>query len=397
MAIFLLEPTTAPITTTPAAIKADQLEIYKQKLATLVLPEALRERCSNLIARSEALRSAGNINAMSEIEVIYRYLEWVVQIPFGKVTTDNLDLVNAEQELNKEHFGLKAVKEEVLEYLATQKLLTMTAEQRIKDNAISPSNPIPTELNSPVAGFRAKGTVLCFVGVQGVGKTTMARSIANAMGRKFFRIALGAFASAQDLRGSSKFEQNAEPGVILKAIIRSGTFNPVILLDELDKVSEANNTKADIMATLLEILDPEQNFEFNDRYLDFPIDLSKVLFICTANNIGGISAALLDRLEPVRFSSYSDEDKIQIAQTFLFPKVLAETGIQATQLQINPDVWPLIVRPLGFDPGIRQLERNLKQVARKVAKMIVSGQTGQVVLTVQNFHDFIPQDFGTYL
>jgi len=168
------------------------------------------------------------------------------------------------------------------------------------------------------------------------------------------------------------------------------------LLDEIDKVSESSNLKADVMAALLEILDPEQNKSFVDRYIDFPIDLSQVIFITTANNLGSISSALLDRLEIIRFSSYTDDEKQVIAKNYLLPKVRIDNGISEDQLEFSEDAWPLIIRPLGFDAGIRQLERNLTQLARKVAKMIVLKQTIKVTITPTNFRKFFPDEIAVY-
>jgi ATP-dependent Lon protease len=170
--------------------------------------------------------------------------------------------------------------------------------------------------------------------------------------------------------------------------------NPVILLDEIDKVSSQSGLRADLMAALLEVLDPNQNHSFTDRYIDYPVDLSQVLFITTANNLKGISAALLDRLEVIRFHSYTDKEKQVIAKQYLMPKVREKTGITSEQLAIEEDTWELLIRPLGFDPGIRQLERNLTNLCRKVAKMIVEGQVGKVVITRENFRDFFPEQIA---
>jgi ATP-dependent Lon protease len=232
--------------------------------------------------------------------------------------------------------------------------------------------------------------------VQGIGKTSIAKSIGGAMGKQFVRISLGGLASVSELRGVSRGNFDAAPGQITKALIHTGVMNPLILMDEIDKVSDQGGTRSDVMAALLEILDPEQNSTFNDYYLDYPLDLSKVMFVCTANNLGGISAALLDRLEIIRMSSYTDEEKQHIAKDYLLPKVIDATGIDGTQLQFNDDVWELLIRPLGFDAGIRQLERNLTTLARKVAKLIITGQATQVRVTRDNFRQYFPMDFGVY-
>jgi ATP-dependent Lon protease len=188
----------------------------------------------------------------------------------------------------------------------------------------------------------------------------------------------------------------AEPGAIIKAIVKAGVSNPIILLDEIDKVSGEESRRFDFMAALLEILDPEQNGTFLDAYIDYPIDLSQVFFICTANNLGTLSSALLDRLEIIRFNSYTDEEKMHIAKDYLLPKVRLATGLNETQLSFADTVWGVLIRPLGFDAGIRQLERNLTTVARKVAKMIVEGKVTHVEITPENFREFIPDDIGIY-
>jgi ATP-dependent Lon protease len=172
--------------------------------------------------------------------------------------------------------------------------------------------------------------------------------------------------------------------------------NPLILLDEIDKVSKENSVQADVMAVLLEILDPEQNYSFIDHYLDYPVDLSKCIFICTANNLGGISAALLDRLEIIRMISYSDEEKIEIARGYLLPSVLNEAGLAPENIVFDEDVWPLVIRPLGFDAGIRQLERTLKMLARKIAKKIVLNEGTSFKITKDNFKEYIPLDIGVF-
>jgi ATP-dependent Lon protease len=198
------------------------------------------------------------------------------------------------------------------------------------------------------------------------------------------------------LRGVARTETSAEPGQIIKALVRGKTMNPLILLDELDKTSSESGLRSDIMAALLEILDPEQNSTFVDHYLDYPIDLSQVIFITTANNLGGISAALQDRLETIRFGSYTDEEKMAIAKDYMLPKVREATGLTEEQLNFADDVWPLVVRPLGFDAGVRELERTLTKLARKVAMLLITGQQKSVSITKENFREFIPSDIGVY-
>lgn len=250
------------------------------------------------------------------------------------------------------------------------------------------------EQMSVLRGSSANAPVMIFVGLQGVGKTSIAKSIANAMGRKFVRISVGAMSGSSELRGTSRGVLDAEPGQIVKALVRCGSMNPVILLDEIDKAAGNQAVLSDIMASLLEILDPEQNSSFIDKYIDYPIDLSKVFFICTANNLGSLSAALLDRMEVIRFPSYSDAEKEVIAKKYAFPKVLQNTGISSQQLRIEDSVWPLLIRPVGFDAGLRQLERNLATLARSAARKLLEGTPAPIVVTPENLKQFVLPDQG---
>lgn len=420
----VLAPASTAVPTASAAPTPNQpsseLDVLNQKLQAAQLPAELKAKCERMLARLKTISQVGVAGSLHELEVTSKYLDWVTALPFGKFSQDNLDLNNAKQVLDKEHYGLTAVKENILEFIATQALQRQqanaqaqaTANTQPQQPALSQANQSGTSSTPPAQSsqpavnslgpgapakiahplnFRVTTPVLCFVGVQGIGKTTMAMSIAKSLGRSFVRIPLGAFASVHELRGRNKAEPGAEPGQLVKAIAKAGSFNPVILLDEIDKASSDSGLRADIMAALLEILDPNQNQQFTDRYLDYPLDLSQILFITTANNLTGISAALLDRLEVIRFSSYSDEEKQVIARDYLLPKIRQQTGITPEQLEIAPETWPLVIRPLGFDPGIRQLERNLTSLARQVAKQIVEGYQGKIVVTPENFREFFPE------
>ncbi|OGG32449.1 hypothetical protein A3I51_00725 [Candidatus Gottesmanbacteria bacterium RIFCSPLOWO2_02_FULL_38_8] len=216
----------------------------------------------------------------------------------------------------------------------------------------------------------------------------MAISIAEAMGRKLMRIPFGGMGSALDLRGESRVHPDAEVGQIMKSLRRAGTKNPVILLDELDRVAE--HARADIMGVLIELLDPEQNVAFVDHYIDYPFDLAEVLFIATANNTNNISTAVMDRLEPIQMPSYSDDEKIIIGKSYVYPKVLAASGLTSDQLTIVDGVWPTIVRPLGFDSGIRTLERTIDGVCRKVARQIIEKKINKIILSEDNVKQFLP-------
>jgi ATP-dependent Lon protease len=237
----------------------------------------------------------------------------------------------------------------------------------------------------------ARAPIMCFVGLVGTGKTTMAISIAEAMGRKFARIPFGGMGDPLDLRGQSRMHPEAEPGKVIKALRSAESKNPVILLDEIDRVTDEG--RASIMGVLVELLDPEQNKAFVDHYLDYPFDLSETLFIATANNTHGIATAVMDRLEPINMPSYNDEEKMVIGKKYILPKALTEANIPPDALTIDDAVWSKLVRPLGFDAGIRTLQRTLYGVVRKVAKLMVEGKGNKFVINEQNVKEFIASDY----
>lgn len=403
-----------------------EIQGLKDTVAKSAMPQGLREKIDKMLLRLTRMIQMGNYTA--EYESVEQYIRWAVQIPWGKLTKDNLDLTNAKNEMVKHHYGLDPIKDRILEYLAVIKLqreglpapASLQPQSVVAATAVAdPSAPVALSAMQPapiqpvttphpaqavdhakemarLQGSSSHAPVLCFVGIQGVGKTSMAKSIAGALGRGFVRVALGALGDIAQIRGKSRTEPNAEPGQIIKALIRAGTMNPVILLDEIDKTSSESGLRSDLMAALLEILDPEQNSTFTDHYLDYPVDLSQVMFITTSNNLGGISAALLDRLEVIRFGSYTDDEKVNIAKQYMLPKVREATGITEQQLSFDDDVWPMVVRPIGFDAGVRELERTLTLLARKVARMIVEGKGSSFRVTKDNFREFIPADIGVY-
>jgi ATP-dependent Lon protease len=378
-----------------------ELQLLQNKLSQVQnsLPEELLRKGMRMVDRLRALQSSGPIPT-KELDIISKYIDWITRIPYGNYTSDNLDIENAKQKLNESHYGLDGVKERVLEYIATKRLIEIHSERKQIDSggdggSADPSGPrsaVPHHYNE----YNQKNPILGFIGVQGVGKTTMAKAVARALGRGFQRIALGAFADVAEIRGKSRAETGAEPGQIIKALIRAKSMNPVILLDEIDKVSDGNGVRADIMAALLEILDPEQNHAFVDRYVDHPVDLSQVIFITTANNVGGISSALLDRIELIRFTSYDDAEKKKIAKNYLLPKVRRATGVTEDMLEFSEDVWELIIRPHGTDPGVRSIERTLMNLARKVAKLKVEGLDKKIIISPDNFREFIPEQINVY-
>ena len=341
-------------------------ELSKKIKQTKGLPEDLDLKIVKMLDRLNRIAQIGGYAA--EFDTLSRYIETVISIPWDARTQDILDLTNTKKVLDGSHYGMEDVKERILEYLATILLIKQRGGNGI-----------------------VKSPVLLFVGLQGVGKTTLAISIAESLGREFVRIAMGALGTVLELRGRSKAFPESEPGQIIKALIRSKVRNPVILLDEIEKASGEQGLRSDIMAALLEILDPNQNPQFRDHYIDYPVDLSEVLFICSANNTGTISTALMDRMEVIKMPSYTDAEKIVISRDYLMPKVMERTSLRSEELKIDPNLWPSVVRPFGYDTGIRSLSRTLESIARKVAKEIVEGKSKGVLITAENLKHYLPK------
>lgn len=334
----------------------------KAKLQEAVMPAELKEKAGQQIERIElSMKYGGNL---SQIDITEKYIDWVTALPWEKRSDDVLDIHKAKEVLDKNHYGLEGIKKRVIEYLS----VLIVQRQNLKSTV-----------------FHAPS--LFFVGLAGTGKTTIAYSIAEALGRKFIRIPFGGLSNALDLRGQSKTSMEAEPGMVIRAIRRAGTKNPVILLDELDRVTP--ESRAAIMGTLLEILDPTQNKTFHDYFIDFPFDLSEVLFIATANNTANVATAVLDRLELIQMPSYTDEEKIHIAKNYVLPKYLTASGLAVNQLRIDDAVWAKLARPLGFDAGIRTLERTVESIVRKAAYKIVSGEGKEFIISEGNLKEFV--------
>ena len=345
-----------------------QIQKLSDKIKASNLPSDLLEKIESMINLLKATLKGGNASFIN-FETVSNYVNWIISLPFNKETKDILDLNHAKEILDKNHYGLLSVKNRILEYL---------------------SSIILSMQNDPGGGV-IRAPILCLIGLVGTGKTTLAYSVSEALGRKFERIPFGGMGDARAIRGQSRAYADAEPGAIIKKIVHSQSKNPVILLDELDRVTE--NARADIMGVLVELLDPEQNIAFTDHYVDYPFDLSHVLFIATANNTTNISTAVLDRLEVVQMPSYTDDEKLAIAKSYLFPKIQKQTGLSQNQLTIEDSVWQFIIRLLGFDAGIRSLERTLEGVCRKTASLIVEGKVPQgsyVHITSENYKQFLP-------
>ncbi len=338
--------------------EVDSLKIQVDQAA---IPQELKEKVADMLVRLKRMAHFGGYS--EEYEKIAHYIEWIIHLPWQQKTEDMLDLARAKQLMDQHHYGMADVKERILEYLAVLKLN--------RDQAKNTRAPI-----------------LFLVGLVGTGKTTLGFSLAEAMGRKFARIPFGGMGSALDLRGQSRLHPDNEPGWVIKALRQAASRNPVILLDEIDRVSE--EARADIMGVLVELLDPGQNNRFLDHYIDFPFDLSEVFFVATANNTAHVATAVLDRMEVIQMPSYTDEEKIVIGRDYVLPNALKSAGLSTDNLTIDPALWEKIVRPLGYDAGIRTLERTINGICRKVAMLVVAGQGKSYHLTAENVKQFLP-------
>ena len=342
-----------------------EIDLLSKKVSDSTAPDDLK---SSVLIRLEQLKKLVNSSTfLPEYDRINKYIEWIVSLPWNVKSQDNLDLTNAKNILDSHHYGLEDIKNRVLEYLSVMKLKQEKGEGQDV--------------------YRAP--ILCFVGLVGTGKTTIAYSIAESLGRKIARIPFGGMGDPLDLRGQSKMHPEAEPGKIMKALRDTGTRNSVILLDEIDRVTEQG--RASIMGVLVELLDPGQNHAFTDHYIDYPFNLSECIFIATANNTTNISTAVMDRIEPIMMPSYSDQEKIVIGKKYVFPKALKSSGLPENTITIDDDVWINIVRPLGYDAGIRTMERTIGGVVRKVARMVVEGKGTTFHISTQNVKEFLPQ------
>ncbi len=336
-----------------------EAEQLRERLEKADLPEDILKEAKRELDRLEKLpQSAPDYN------VIRTYLDYVLELPWKKSTEDSLDIAKARQVLDEDHFGLKDVKDRILEHLGVLKL-----------------NP------------NAKAPILCFVGPPGVGKTSLGQSIARALGRKFERMSLGGLHDEAELRGHRRTYIGAMPGRLIQAMRRAGANNPVLMLDEVDKLGR--DFRGDPAHALLEILDPEQNKTFRDNYLDLPFDLSKVLFVTTANALDTIPQPLLDRMEVLRMAGYSEEEKVEIAKKYLIPKQLKETGLTVEQCTIPDETVHKIISGYTREAGLRRLERGIGRVTRKVALKFAEGETGPFTVTLEELSEMLgPEPFN---
>jgi ATP-dependent Lon protease len=330
-----------------------EIEEYREKIARARMPKEAEEEALKQLARLEQMHPDA-----AEASMVRTYLDWLVELPWSKSTRDKLDLKEAKAILDEDHYDLEKVKERILEYLSVRKL-----------------------------NKKMKGPILCFVGPPGVGKTSLGQSIARAMGRKFVRISLGGMRDEAEIRGHRRTYIGALPGRIIQSIKNAGSNNPVFILDEVDKIGM--DFRGDPAAALLEVLDPEQNHSFSDHYLNVPFDLSKVMFITTANLIDPIPAALRDRMEIIRLAGYTEEEKLKIAQDYLLPRQLKENGLKPGDLSISPEVIREVIVHYTQEAGLRNLERELGALCRKVARRIAEGETGPFSITRANLHRYL--------
>ncbi|WP_440602509.1 endopeptidase La [Bacillus sp. GB_SG_008] len=333
--------------------KGGEVEELREKIEESGMPEETQLAALKELDRYEKLPASS-----AESGVIRNYIDWLLSLPWTEATEDRIDLMRAEKILNEEHYGLEKVKERVLEYLAVQKL----------------TNSL-------------KGPILCLVGPPGVGKTSLAKSIATSLNRNFVRVSLGGVRDESEIRGHRRTYVGAMPGRIIQGMKKAKTINPVFLLDEIDKMS--NDFRGDPSAALLEVLDPEQNHNFSDHYIEEPYDLSKVMFIATANTLASIPGPLLDRMEIISIAGYTELEKVHIAREHLLPKQLKEHGLKKGNLQVRDEALLEIIRYYTREAGVRTLERQLAKLCRKAAKIVVTEERKRVVVTEKNITELL--------
>ncbi len=354
-----------------------EAEEFRKRIDEANMPEEAEKQ-----ARRELDRLAKLPTAAAEYGVIRTYLDWLVSVPWDRITLDNLDLEHARKVLDEDHFGLEDVKNRILEYLAVRKLRI----ERADGEDLPEIDHIRRE---------REGVILCFVGPPGVGKTSLGRSIARAMGREFIRISLGGVHDEAEIRGHRRTYIGAMPGRILQAIRRVESRNPVFMLDEVDKMGR--DFRGDPASALLEVLDPEQNREFRDHYLEVAFDLSQVMFITTANWLETIPEPLLDRMEVIRLSGYTENEKLEIARGYLIPRQIRENGLKETEISFADDALLQVIRSYTREAGVRNLEREIGQLCRKVATQIAEGSAKRVKITTKRVREFLkkPRFFGS--
>lgn len=333
--------------------RSEEIEEIRSKLAKVRMSKEVREEGAKQLKRYEMMHPDA-----SEASIVRTYLDWLVEVPWLKGSADKLNLKEASKVLDQDHYGLEKIKERILEFLAVRKLNKTT-----------------------------KGPILCFVGPPGVGKTSLGQSIARAMGRKFYRLSLGGMHDEAEIRGHRRTYIGAMPGRIIQGLKNAGTNNPVFMMDEVDKVG--SDYRGDPSSALLEVLDPEQNSTFTDHYLNLPYDLSKVLFIVTANMTDTIPTPLLDRMEIIRLSGYTLEEKLAIAKRYLLSRQIKANGIKAKHIQLSDSLLTMIISQYTREAGLRNLEREIGKVCRKVARKVAEGGKGPYVISERTLAKYL--------
>jgi ATP-dependent Lon protease len=356
--------------------QANEVRELRDRVAQKGLPAEIFVKVSKEIDRLERMPAHS-----AELVVLRNYLDWILALPWQERDEDRLDMKNAERVLDEDHFGLEKVKERIVEFLAVRQLRNQQAERQVERQR-KPG----AELARPSLNVH-KGPILCLIGPPGVGKTSLGRSVARALGRKFVRISLGGVHDEAEIRGHRRTYVGALPGRIIQAMKTVGVRNPVFLLDEVDKM--ASDYRGDPAAALLEVLDPEQNNTFTDHYLEAPYDLSEVFFICTGNDRYQIPAALRDRMDVIEIPGYTEEEKIEIGRNFVLPKVLGEHGLRGAQVHLPQDVMRLVITRYTREAGVRGLERQLATISRKAARRIVEHPGSRVRLSAKNLEQYL--------
>jgi ATP-dependent Lon protease len=333
--------------------RAEEMNEVRKQIDKAKMPPEVKREADKQLRRLEQMHPES-----SEASLVRTYLDWLVDLPWSKKTRDNLNIKKAKQVLDEDHYNLEKIKERILEYLAVNKLRK-----------------------------KLKGPILCFVGPPGVGKTSLGRSIARALGRNFVRISLGGVRDEAEIRGHRRTYVGALPGRVIQGIKQAGSNNPVFMLDEIDKVGA--DFRGDPSAALLEVLDPEQNHAFSDHYLNLPFDLSNTLFICTANLLDPVPAALADRMEVIQLSGYTNEEKLEIARKYLVPRQFEDNGLSAKTIEISDDAMLRIIGEYTKEAGLRNLEREIASICRKVARKVAEGKTELTRVTRANVHSFL--------
>jgi len=350
-----------------------EIEDYRQQIKDAGMPEEAEKEALRELSRMEKMPIAA-----AEYSVIKTYLDWMANLPWSISTEDNLNISRAREVLDEDHYGLEDVKDRILEFLAVRKLRQERKAEKDEEE-LGPKDLIRRE---------REGVILCFEGPPGVGKTSLGRSIARAMNRKFIRQSLGGIRDEAEVRGFRRTYVGSMPGRIIQALRRVESRNPVFMLDEVDKIG--NDWRGDPSSALLEVLDPEQNNEFRDHYLDVPFDLSQTMFICTANQLGPIPAPLRDRMEIIEIDGYTELEKVRIAQQYLVPRQIRENGLREDEVAFDEEALRRIIREYTYESGVRNLEREIGGVCRKVTTHVADGHEGEMT-TIQ------VDDVPTYL